>query len=57
MENLDFVATTNGLEVSFRVLSKVPAKAILTGTLVMIRGPLTMLSNQLTLMKSPDFIQ
>lgn len=28
MENLDFVATTNGLEVSFRVLSKVPAKAI-----------------------------
>ena len=28
MENLDFVATTNGLEVSFRVLSEVPAKAI-----------------------------
>ena len=28
MENLDFVATTNGLEVSFRVLSQVPVKAI-----------------------------
>ena len=28
MDNLDFVAIANGLEVSFRVLTKVPAKAI-----------------------------
>lgn len=57
MDNLDFVAIANGLEVSFRVLTKVPAKAFLTGTLVMIRGPFMMLNNLLILMKSPDSIQ
>lgn len=57
MDNLDFVAIANGLEVSFRVLTKVQPRPFLTGTLVMIRGPFMMLNNLLILMKSPDSIQ
>ena len=56
MDNLDFVAIANGLEVSFRVLTKVPAKAIFDWDFGDDKG-FMMLNNLLILMKSPDSIQ
>ncbi len=51
MDNLDFVAIANGLEVSFRVLTKVPAKAIFDWDFGDDKGSVMMLNNLLILMK------
>lgn len=56
-KNLDFTYVTSGLEVSFRVLTKVPAKSIFDWALAMIRERFSMVEDiNLTLMRSLDFM-